>query len=161
MVVAQNKRVLLLTNFSCSARSDNTVLAVKRPRSPSCYAISTITRLWTQLKRVNNNKCTQKILTKNRNYFPVKHNLKLYSVKSYYEIALMHLLTIVIFTHSVKIQRFLLFFSWHWLTIVISIRKKTRSEPRWYQNGCFFVETKKYKSSKNYFVLQCYITNFA
>ena len=44
-------------------------------------------------------------LKKKSKFFPVKHNLKMYSVKLNYEITLMHLLTIVIFAHSVKIQR--------------------------------------------------------
>ena len=49
-------------------------------------------------------------LSKKSKFFPVNHNLKMYSVKSYYEIKLMHLLTIAIFAHSVKIQRTFFFF---------------------------------------------------
>ena len=75
-----------------------------------------------------------------------------------FECTLIHLLTYVIFAKFVKIQRiFLNFFiglyQYQFRTSVISRRL------------VFFVETKKYKSSKNlvlhcYFVLQCWISGF-
>ena len=46
---------------------------------------------------------------KKKKFFPVKHKLKIYSVKSY-EITLMHFLTIFIFAHFVEIQRAFFFF---------------------------------------------------
>ena len=74
-------------------------------------------------------------------------------MKSCYEITLMHLLTIVIFAHSVKIQR--TFF----LIATANDRKITQKKSRPGPNPddikiAVFVETKKYKSPKDYFLLQ-------
>ena len=75
------------------------------------------------------------------------------SVKSCYGITLMQLLTIIIFSHFVKIQ----------LNFFIAIandreitQKKQRPDPNPNDiKTAVFCETKKYNSSKVYLVLQC------
>ena len=69
----------------------------------------------------------------------------MYSVKSDYEITLMHLLTVAIFAHSIKIQRTLFFIA---IANDRGITQKKQSpgpSPGDIKTTVFFVKTKKYK----------------
>ena len=77
----------------------------------------------------------------------------MYSVKSYYEITLMHLFKIVIFIHFVKIQCTFFYIATANDHEIIQKNKDQVRSPM-ISKRLFIFETKKYKLSRNYFLLQ-------